>query len=144
MYKSGRPVCCIGHYTRSCHEFLLLGARGRITQFRRAKNLTQLVDTDYHTTADSEHTIVAQRSSHSSKPIEAYELIEEFFTCDRKIELFARDTRNGFDSWGLELDGYFIKDAKADPPKHNCCCRVGKRRRTEDESNSYMEDGDSR
>lgn len=135
IYKSGRPVCCPGHYTRSCHEFLLLGTRGTVGRFRRTASLSQLIDTDYKSLADTEHTIVAQRTSHSTKPNEAYALIEEFYNCDRKIELFARAKQSGFDAWGLELDGYFIKDDE-NPTRmeHRCSCRHAvkrKRRQTQ-------------
>lgn len=122
IYKSGRPVCCPGHYTRSCHEFLLLGVRGHTSRFRRSSNLSQLIDSDYRLLGDTEHTIVSQRTSHSTKPVEAYELIEEFYDCTRKIELFARNKRAGFDAWGLELDGYFIKDENQVAEEHKCSC----------------------
>ena len=113
IYASGRPVCAPGCYSRSCHEYLLLGSRGRISSFRRACNLNQLIDDDYKQLSDAEHTIVAQRSGHSVKPQEAFELMEEFFTCDRKIELFARAKQAGWDAWGLELPDFFQKDAPA-------------------------------
>jgi len=102
VYADGTPVTGCGHYTRSCHEFILLGRKGRIKQFRRRTDLSQLIS--------DEHTIVAERSTHSTKPLTSYHLIEEFFNVDRKIELFARQKHAGFDSWGLDLDGYFISD----------------------------------
>lgn len=109
VYADGTPIHGMGHYTRSCHEFLLLGKKGRIKQFRRRADLSQLLS--------AEHSIVAKRTTHSVKPVEAFHLIEEFFNVDRMIELFARKKYAGFDAWGLELDGYFISDAPKPKPK---------------------------
>ena len=40
---------------------------------------------------------------HSKKPIYAYEMIEEMFPSYKKIELFARNRREGWESWGDEI-----------------------------------------
>ena len=40
---------------------------------------------------------------HSQKPEHAYEMIEAMFPDVQKIELFARNTRNGWDCWGNEV-----------------------------------------
>lgn len=49
--------------------------------------------------------ITEKRSEHSRKPIAMYELIEQF-AGDRvnKIELFAREVRPGWDTWGDEVE----------------------------------------
>lgn len=39
-------------------------------------------------------------TKHSKKPIEAYELIENLYPNQKKIELFARNNREGWDCWG--------------------------------------------
>ena len=39
---------------------------------------------------------------HSHKPICAYEMLEDMFPDVQKIELFARNSRIGWDSWGNE------------------------------------------
>ena len=41
---------------------------------------------------------------HSQKPEHAYEMIEAMFPDAEKIELFARNTRNGWDCWGNEVE----------------------------------------
>jgi N6-adenosine-specific RNA methylase IME4 len=46
----------------------------------------------------------APRREHSRKP-EAYELIEQMYPELPKIELFARQRRNGWDAWGNEFPG---------------------------------------
>lgn len=44
-----------------------------------------------------------QSTKHSKKPLCAYEMIEDMFPNESKLEIFARDTRNGWDSFGDEL-----------------------------------------
>jgi len=102
-YRDGTPICGLGHYTRGCHEFVILGKKGRIVKYRKRRDLPQLVDTANH----FDHTIISERMGHSKKPNEAFEIIHEFWNCETKIELFARELRNGWDAWGLEVDGYF-------------------------------------
>lgn len=49
-------------------------------------------------------TIIREKSTkHSKKPIYAYELIESLYPTQSKIELFAREKRNGWDCWGNEV-----------------------------------------
>lgn len=45
-----------------------------------------------------------QSTKHSKKPICAYEMIEDMFPNSNKLELFARDTRKGWDCWGNEVE----------------------------------------
>ncbi len=48
-------------------------------------------------------TLINEKSTkHSKKPIKAYELIEALYPHHTKIELFARNRRDGWDSWGNE------------------------------------------
>lgn len=42
-------------------------------------------------------------TKHSKKPTCAYEMLEDMFPDAQKIELFARNTRPGWDSWGKEV-----------------------------------------
>lgn len=42
-------------------------------------------------------------TKHSKKPIKAYELIESYYPSQSKIELFARNRREGWDVWGNEV-----------------------------------------
>ena len=49
-------------------------------------------------------TIIREKSKrHSQKPIAAYELIESLYPDAIKIELFARNRRDGWDAWGDEV-----------------------------------------
>lgn len=44
-----------------------------------------------------------QATRHSKKPIYAYEMIEALYPNEKKLELFARNTRDGWSSFGNEL-----------------------------------------
>lgn len=78
-----------GHYTLSYCELCLLFKRGRIPTPRGARNVKQLVE--------------VPRNAHSEKPIKVAQNIIEMFPHHSRIELFARDSKPGFDSWGLEV-----------------------------------------
>lgn len=43
-------------------------------------------------------------TKHSKKPICAYEMLEDMFPSANKIELFARNTREGWHCWGKEVE----------------------------------------
>ena len=48
-------------------------------------------------------TVFREKSTkHSKKPLFAYEMLENMFPEAKKIELFARNTREGWDCWGDE------------------------------------------
>lgn len=51
------------------------------------------------------YTTVMREGSrrHSQKPECAYRLLETLFPGAKKLELFARNTRDGWDSWGNEI-----------------------------------------
>ena len=50
-------------------------------------------------------TVFRERSTkHSRKPLKAYELIEALYPTASKLELFARNQREGWESWGNELE----------------------------------------
>lgn len=55
--------------------------------------------------ARGKYTTVMRESAtkHSKKPEYAYQMIEDMFPDAQKIELFARNTRTGWDSWGNEV-----------------------------------------
>lgn len=44
-----------------------------------------------------------QATKHSKKPLCAYEMIENMFPNASKLEMFARNERNGWDCWGNEV-----------------------------------------
>src|SRR5262249_20075140 len=93
IYKSGaawdKEVAAMGFWFRGRHEHLLLGTRG---------NPRAPLPCDR-----SPSLIIERRTTHSTKPIAAYEMIERMFPGRRKIELFARPPgRPGW--WAVGLD----------------------------------------
>ena len=77
-----------GQYTLSYCELCLIFKRGRIPRPRGARNVSQLVE--------------IRRGGHSVKPELIAENICKMFPQQRKIELFSRARRKGWDAWGLE------------------------------------------
>ena len=77
-----------GQYTLSYCELCLLFKRGRIPSPRGARNIKQLLN--------------LPRKGHSEKPCKVSENIEKMFPTQSKIELFARERKDGWYSWGLE------------------------------------------
>lgn len=50
------------------------------------------------------HTVFTERvKAHSKKPNIAYEIIERLYPNTSKIELYARNVRENWDSWGNEV-----------------------------------------
>jgi N6-adenosine-specific RNA methylase IME4 len=50
-------------------------------------------------------TVLREKSTkHSKKPESAYRMIENLYPASRKIELFARNLRDGWASWGNEIE----------------------------------------
>lgn len=80
----------LGQYFRGKHEICLFGKKGKlpykIINGKRQQALTVLY---------------ANREKHSKKPIQMYEYIEKVSYANY-IELFARDKRKNWDSWGNE------------------------------------------
>lgn len=81
-----KPQIGMGRYLRNTTEHCLFGVRGRLPPLER--------NVPSH--------IIAPRSKHSRKPDEAYRLITRISPAPR-IDLFAREEREGFDVWGDEL-----------------------------------------
>jgi N6-adenosine-specific RNA methylase IME4 len=79
----------LGFWTRANPELCLLATRGN--PHRRKANVQKLV--------------ISPRREHSRKPDEVYERIEAL--CEGPyLELFARNTRNGWHNRGVEVDAF--------------------------------------
>jgi N6-adenosine-specific RNA methylase IME4 len=81
-----KPSIGLGHWVRNRHELLLFATRGSI----ELPEATEAPDS----------VIEAPRGRHSQKPLAAYELIERAYPRLSKLELFARNSRPGWQSWG--------------------------------------------
>jgi N6-adenosine-specific RNA methylase IME4 len=89
-----------GYWNRNRHEHLLIGARGSGVCPR------------YRNVALVDSVIEGQQRGHSHKPDRAAEIIEKYHPDMRKLEMFAREHRPGWDSWG-DQSGLFDDGAVA-------------------------------
>jgi N6-adenosine-specific RNA methylase IME4 len=77
-----------GHYNSVRHELLLICTRGSCTPDASEKiNSVQRIE---------------RSTRHSEKPEEFYDIIEKLYVSGLRLELFARQPRVGWDSWGNE------------------------------------------
>ena len=84
--RNGKPAIGTGYVVRGMAELVLVGCFGAP---HYAKALDGLFD--------------GVRRKHSRKPDEFYARLERFAPHARKIDLFARETRPGWTSWGDEV-----------------------------------------
>jgi len=80
----------MGYYARMKHELLLIGTKGEGIGMPLPENKPESV-------------IFAERAEHSKKPDIFYEIIEKMYPKHSKIELFARNKREGWETWGNEI-----------------------------------------
>jgi N6-adenosine-specific RNA methylase IME4 len=78
----------LGHLTRGCTEHLIVATRGKYKSLVKDHAIPNV--------------ILAPKTSHSTKPVEQYDLIETLVPGPR-LELFARSRRPFWTSDGLEL-----------------------------------------
>lgn len=86
-YKNGKPFFGIGHWTRSNTEPCFLAVKGDIKRLNNS--VSQL--------------IFSEIRRHSEKPPETRELITKLMGDLPRIELFARQSAQGWDSWGNQV-----------------------------------------
>jgi N6-adenosine-specific RNA methylase IME4 len=79
----------MGHTTRQCCEFVVLGRRGSPRRLRR----------------DIHQLIISPRREHSRKPDELYRRIQQY-CAGPYAELFARQRRPNWDPWGDETEKF--------------------------------------
>jgi N6-adenosine-specific RNA methylase IME4 len=75
----------MGHYNSVRHELLLICTRGSCQP-------------DKQQLFDSVQSI--ERGKHSAKPVDFFDIIETLYTHGRKLQVFARTPRDGWDSYG--------------------------------------------
>ena len=85
--KDNRPFFGIGYYTKSNCEVCLIGVKGKPP---KASNSVSSV-------------VISPREEHSKKPDEVRNRIVEFSGDIPRIELFARQSVDGWDCWGNEV-----------------------------------------
>ena len=92
--KDGKPIMGMGSYTRSGSELLILGMRGHIKRVSTKVVIPQV--------------LMQSRREHSQKPDIVRENLIALFGDLPRIELFARQKTEGWDSWGNEVESDII------------------------------------
>lgn len=82
------PFIGMGYYTRANNEICLLATKGKVLN-RMSHSVQQIV--------------ISKIEEHSKKPNEVRKRIVELFGDLPRIELFARQQVEGWDSWGNEI-----------------------------------------
>jgi N6-adenosine-specific RNA methylase IME4 len=80
----------MGYYFRGRHELLLVGVRGK-PRVPKPKDRPASILTE-------------KRGRHSKKPEISFAAIERMYPDARKLEMFAREARPGWDAWGNEVE----------------------------------------
>jgi len=78
----------LGFYVRGQHELLLIGTKEKTQPPEESRRISSV--------------LVAPSNGHSVKPEVAYGLIEQMYPDAHYLELFARNKREGWTSWGNE------------------------------------------
>lgn len=88
---------CCGNYTITQCEFVLVFKleKGRLPK-RSKTNVRQL--------------ITEKKREHSRKPEYVQDMLDLMYPTAKKIELFARRTRDGWDAWGNETTKFDTKE----------------------------------
>jgi len=90
QYASGSYCYNFSPYVLKSTEICLIATKGKLNQIKDRNDIKGLVH--------------AERTKHSKKPQEVRERIEKMCKDLPRIELFARKTRDGWDSWGNEVE----------------------------------------
>ena len=80
----------MGYWFRGQHELLLVGTKGSFSPPKREDRIGSIIQ--------------SRRGKHSEKPYAIYRLIEKWFPGKKCLELFARNPRTGWTSWGYDID----------------------------------------
>ena len=97
----------LGYYFRGQHELCLFGIKGNLKpkckDFEKDYGEERRSGTEMKPNMEIPTTIIkAKRTKHSKKPDHIYKLCETV-SYEPRLELFARDKRDGWDIWGNEI-----------------------------------------
>lgn len=87
--KNGHLAFGTGYVVRSAGEPFLIGTIGKPTTSRSCRSV-----------------IEGLAREHSRKPEEGFEWAQRLMPQARRVELFSRQARAGWDSWGAEVDKF--------------------------------------
>lgn len=104
--KEGRPRIGTGHWLRNATEHCLLATKGKLRSFSATRTLS-----------NEATSFDAPRREHSRKPEEFYNLVEKLCPDLSKLEMFARQPRPGWESWGNEVDKFDLSCSAMDVSK---------------------------
>lgn len=96
LTPNGKVRMGTGYWARTMHEPLLIATRGKP---RKTSAFPSLFD--------------GIAREHSRKPEEFYALVDKHAPDTRRAELFARQSRPGFDTWGNERGKFDMVDEAA-------------------------------
>ena len=80
----------MGYWARARHELLLIGTTGSMLPPKTSDRPDSVIE--------------SPRTKHSEKPECVYSMVEKAYSGKSKIELFARQDRAGWTSWGYDLE----------------------------------------
>ena len=88
--RNGKAQIGMGQYLRGSHELCLFGTIGK-TRYPEKRNVPSL--------------LLAERTAHSRKPDEAFDVFERV-SAGPRVELFCREARLGWTAYGNETSGH--------------------------------------
>jgi len=92
-YKSNmvwdKELLGMGYWARGQHEHVLIGTKGKHSPPTPKSRRSSVIR--------------RKRGRHSVKPVDLHDHIDNAFPGETKVELFARDTRPGWITWGNEV-----------------------------------------
>lgn len=94
--KSDSLFMGLGKWTRNNSEICLIGIKGHPYKYKKSSSVREV--------------IISKRGEHSKKPDEARKRIVELMGDLPRVELFAREKNEGWDSLGNAIDNQDIKD----------------------------------
>jgi N6-adenosine-specific RNA methylase IME4 len=84
-----KEIIGMGYWFRGQHELLLLGTKGKVKTPNEKNRISSIIR--------------FRRGKHSEKPKIFYDIIEKMFPNEKYLELFARNRRKNWISWGNEI-----------------------------------------
>lgn len=92
--SGGKIAFGTGYILRNAHEPFIIATRG-----------------EPKTTRTERSVIMAQIREHSRKPDEAYAVAQKLMPHARRADLFSRQRRPGWESWGNEVEKFTAEEA---------------------------------
>lgn len=84
-----KEIIGMGYWFRGQHEILLVGTKGKVEVPKEKDRISSVIR--------------IRRTKHSEKPKEFYDIIEKMIPNGKYLELFARNKRPNWISWGNEI-----------------------------------------